>query len=197
MVRIKIMVFVAVMALLWSVPATTFAQAAPALPHRFFGTAMVDSTSVADGTIVTAVLDGEKVAEATTRGGSYRLDVIQPQGRSYTGKTVTFVVRGSAAAQTARWALGGVTHLDLTATPSLPGIASTLAPLGANLVRVWGYEAGNFRLYDPGAPPEVNDLTRLTRGRAYWINVRTAQTATLGSVLYTLSAGWNLIGWLG
>jgi len=41
------------------------------------------------------------------------------------------------------------------------------------------------------------DLTALNRGQGYWINVKAAQTVTLGSGSYSLSPGWNLIGWLG
>jgi hypothetical protein len=76
--------------------------------------------------------------------------------------------------------------------------AAALAPLGANLVRTWGYNAATqkFQLYDPAAAP-LSDLTALNRGGGYWINVKAAQTVTLGSGSYSLSAGWNLIGWLG
>jgi hypothetical protein len=76
--------------------------------------------------------------------------------------------------------------------------ATALAPLGANLVRVWGYDGATqrFRLYDPAAAL-LSDLTLLTRGQGYWINVKAAQTVVLGTGTYSLSAGWNLIGWLG
>jgi hypothetical protein len=76
--------------------------------------------------------------------------------------------------------------------------AAALAPLGANLVRTWGYNAATqkFQLYDPAAAL-LSDLTALNRGGGYWINVKAAQTVTLGSGSYSLSAGWNLIGWLG
>jgi hypothetical protein len=78
--------------------------------------------------------------------------------------------------------------------------AAALAPLGANLVRTWGYNAATqkFQLYDADpAKALLNDLTALNRGQGYWVNVKAAQTVTLGSGSYSLSAGWNLIGWLG
>jgi hypothetical protein len=76
--------------------------------------------------------------------------------------------------------------------------ATALAPLGANLVRTWGYNAATqkFQLYDPAAAL-LSDLSALNRGAGYWINVKAAQTVTLGSGSFSLSAGWNLIGWLG
>jgi hypothetical protein len=84
-------------------------------------------------------------------------------------------------------------------TPTRPaGVAPALAPLGSNLVRLWGYDAKKqaFQLYDPAAPV-LSDLTVLVRGRGYWILVNRDQIITLGSSSYDLSAGWNLIGWLG
>jgi hypothetical protein len=76
--------------------------------------------------------------------------------------------------------------------------ATALAPLGANLVRVWGFNAATqkFQLYDPAAAL-LSDLSALNRGGGYWINVKAAQTVTLGTGSYSLSAGWNLVGWLG
>jgi hypothetical protein len=79
---------------------------------------------------------------------------------------------------------------------SIPSDA--LRPLGANLVRVWGFDAATqkFELYDPAAAP-LSDLTALRRGRGYWVNLRTEQSITLGVGMYHMVAGWNLIGWLG
>ena len=77
-------------------------------------------------------------------------------------------------------------------------VAQSLCPLGRNLMRVWGFNAATqrFQLYDPAAAL-LSDLTVLSIGQGYWINVTSAQTATLGTGSYSLSAGWNLIGWLG
>jgi hypothetical protein len=77
-------------------------------------------------------------------------------------------------------------------------LAATLAPMGSNLLRVWGFNATTqtFQLYDPAASL-LSDLAALVRGRGYWVLVDREQTVTLGSGTYTLSAGWNNIGWLG
>jgi len=77
-------------------------------------------------------------------------------------------------------------------------IAESLSPLGGNLLRVWGYDAAaqKWQLYDP-ASALLSDLTALKRGEGYWFKVDHAQTVTLVKDTYTLSAGWNLVGWLG
>jgi hypothetical protein len=86
-------------------------------PHRFFGTGMLDGTSVADGTVVTALIDGAEVARTTTSGGRYRIDVIQPQGKSFDGKTVNFTLKDRQAAQTGRFGIGEVSEVNLTVGP--------------------------------------------------------------------------------
>lgn len=77
-------------------------------------------------------------------------------------------------------------------------VASVLAPLGDNLVRVWGFDAATqtWKLYDP-AVPGLSDLSVLTAGQGYFIKVNAAQTLTVGTFQYNLVAGWNNIGWRG
>jgi CSLREA domain-containing protein len=86
-----------------------------------------------------------------------------------------------------------------TSTPQvLP--ATALAPLGTNLVRVWGFDNATkeWSFFDPRPGfAAANSIKELVTGRVYWINVKIDQTVTLGSGTYSLSAGWNLIGWLG
>jgi len=91
-----------------------------------------------------------------------------------------------------------VTAAPVGAVPVAAAPAAGLAPLGANLVLVWGYDAPTqkFQLYDP-ASALLSDLTVLSRGQGYWINVKAAQKVILGSFEYDLKAGWNLKGWLG
>lgn len=91
-------------------------------------------------------------------------------------------------------AISPSTSADVAGLP----IAESLSPLGSNLVRVWGFDAATqkFQLYDPAAA-SLSDLTKLKKGQGYWILVNQAQTVTLVNDSYNLSAGWNLIGWLG
>jgi len=174
----------------------TIALAQPVQPHRFYGTVSIDGVNAPDGARVTAVVSGEAVASTSTSGGSYRIDVGQTDGVSFSGKSVGFTVGGIAATQAVSWALGEVSNLNLTVVSAHPAIA--LAPLGANLARVWGFNATTqgWLMYDPQLPA-VSDLTELKRGQGYWIKINTATTLTLGTGVYSLAAGWNLIGWLG
>lgn len=82
-------------------------------PHRFVGTVVINGASAADDTVVTAIVDGAEVSKTTTIGGYYRIDVSQPQGQSFSGKTISFTVRGSAAPQTGLWEFGGVSEVNL------------------------------------------------------------------------------------
>jgi hypothetical protein len=109
---------------------------------------------------------------------------------------VGFTVGGIAATQAVPWALGEATNLNLTVVSPHPAVA--LAPLGANLVRIWGFNAATqtWRMYDP-ALTVASDLTELKRGQGYWIKINTGTTVTLGTGVFSLAAGWNLIGWLG
>lgn len=169
---------------------------APTPPHRFFGTATDDGRLVPAGTVVTAEIQGDRFETAATCGGHYRIDLVQPERKFYTGTTVTFTIRGLTAKETGMWDLGGLTNVNLTVSSPSNTVVETLAPLSANLVRVWGFNAGAWQVYDP-ASPIISDLEVLTRGRGYYIMVSANRTVTLGGFTYTLVPGWNLIGWLG
>jgi hypothetical protein len=119
MIKFRVLALLAVLALLVAVPATVLAQQQP--PHRFGGTATLDGTLVAAGIAVTAWIDGKSVGTATTgAGGSYLIDVTQPEGASYAGKTVNFNIGAAKATQSATWSLGGAQILNLTATSGPP-----------------------------------------------------------------------------
>jgi hypothetical protein len=130
---------------------------------------------------------------STNADGSFTASVVAPDLEVGT-QAVAIEVGDSTAFISFR-----MTPPPATPVPPKPTTPSTLlAPLGANLVRVWGFNATTqtFQLYDPAAPA-LSDLTALVQGRGYWMLVDRAQTVTLASGSYTLSAGWNLIGWVG
>jgi hypothetical protein len=85
----------------------------PLPPHRFVGTAKIAGADAPDGTEVIARVD-TATFPTTTTGGIYRVDVRQPEGGSFAGKTVTFTIKGSAAPQTGIWELGGVSEVNLS-----------------------------------------------------------------------------------
>jgi len=126
----------------------------------------------------------------TDNDGKFSATITVP-GMSTGGVTVSATVSGITSPETT----------NLTVTTAATTVTSVLAPLGTNLVRVWGYNptAQLFELYDPAAAgiPGANDLEALTKGRGYWIRVTSDQTLVVGVNSYDLVAGWNLIGWLG
>jgi len=113
--------------------------------------------------------------------------------------TVPGIGAGATTVSTTLNVGGGAAVTRLFTVSAAPAtVQSALAPLGTNLVRVWGFNAATqgYQLYDPNAAA-ASDLATLVRGGGYWINVTAAQTVVLGSSQYVLSAGWNLIGYLG
>jgi hypothetical protein len=59
-----------------------------------------------------------------------------------------------------------------------------------DLIRVWGFSDGVWRMYDP-TDPTGTTLFGLVSGRGYWVKV--SRDCTL--IFRKLSAGWNNIGW--
>jgi hypothetical protein len=180
---------VAVLAL----PVTALAQQQPL--SRFHGRILVDGR-LPDCVTVSALFDGQPVGANRECGGRFYVDVVQPVGANYTGKVVAFTIDGRPARETAIWTPNSTTELFLTVVSPHPAVA--LAPLGANLVRIWGFNTATqtWRMYDP-AFTVASDLTELKRGQGYWIKIIFATTVTIGTDVFTLAAGWNLIGWLG
>jgi len=128
MPRAKLFMILAVMAVALTLPSLVSAQRFP--PHVFVGTASLDGTAAADGTVVSALVDDAEAATATVSGGagSYVLEVDQGE-LSYGGKTISFLVAGNSAAETATWVQGGGDDLKLTAS-SQPLAKAELATVG-------------------------------------------------------------------
>jgi hypothetical protein len=116
MTRVKILALLVGMILLFTLPAVVSAQVQ--LPHIFVGTVtLVDGTAAPDGTVVSAWVEGvtDAAGTGTTTGGSYKI-VANPGEESWAGLTVTFLVDGSPAAESATFEHGGADVLNLTAT---------------------------------------------------------------------------------
>ena len=77
-----------------------------------------------NGTLVTAWIDGGVFASAQVANGSYNLFVEQPEGESFSGKTVTFKIGDIDANESAIWAQGGGDELNLTAAAGSVPVAS-------------------------------------------------------------------------
>jgi len=115
--RQKYLVAALLVAILTLSPSVASAQPAP--PHLFIGSATIDGNPAADGTVVAALVDGQQVAAEPVSGGSYTI-IVEPKTGSFFGKTVTFMIGGIPAKQTALWVEGLATELNLTATPTQP-----------------------------------------------------------------------------
>ena len=122
MTKTRFLTLVMALALLLAIPTAVFAQRVP--PHVFVGTASLNGVAAADGSAVTAWVDGELVADAYASGGDYTLLVDQGDS-SFAGKAVSFKISGVDAAETADWIQGGAEVLDLVAAAGSTGSGTT------------------------------------------------------------------------
>ena len=123
MTKVRLLALLAVVALVLF-PAIVFAQGAPQLPCAFHGTVQVNGANVADGTVITATI-GNGTYTATTSDSTYKIVIAQPEGKSYEGLTVTFMIGSATAAQTGTWQMGGNVAVNLT-----KGTPGTTPPTG-------------------------------------------------------------------
>ena len=107
----------------------------------------------------------------------------------------------------AAWGVGTIGINPATATAKaftvLAGTVTVavddgLSSIVGKYTKVWGFAAAtqSWQLYDVDAA-SVSDLTSLTRGQGYWLEVSEDCTIVYGGNTYALLTGWNLIGWLG
>jgi|GEM_PF-1608176 hypothetical protein len=99
------------------------ASAIPTLPAEFSGTVTIDGSPALAGTVITALIDDRDcgmltLTAAGVYGGEDVLDsrLIVSGEDSDAGKTITFLVDGVAAAETAVYTSGTSTQLALTVT---------------------------------------------------------------------------------
>jgi hypothetical protein len=130
MTKLKVVVLLAVVALLLF-PAIAVAQETPPDPPcRFYGDVMLDGQAVSDGTVIKAIIGGDEYTTTTPAEGygasTYAIKITEPDGATYDGATVTFMIGDRSAAQTGTWELGSNVNVDLSAgegvTPSDGGI---------------------------------------------------------------------------
>ena len=76
-------------------------------------------------------------------------------------------------------------------------IEDILEPIMDNIISIWSYDNGAWRVYDP-ANPGFSDLLEVRPGKGLWVNMRdNAELAISGVVpldAINLSEGWNLAG---
>lgn len=100
----------------------------PTLPHEFLGTVTIDGSSAPIGTTIVAVIEGESCGSLTTTsvgaygGTRYEGENLMVSGtEDQVGDTITFLIDGREAEQTATFTPGIKTRLDL----SVGGSATT------------------------------------------------------------------------
>ncbi|HCP24607.1 MAG: hypothetical protein FI717_08650 [SAR202 cluster bacterium] len=79
-----------------------------------FPTLAVACRLAADGTEVSAWVNGSQAATTTVASGEYTLFVTQGSGSSFSGQTITFKIGSTDAKQSVTWVQGGATEMDLT-----------------------------------------------------------------------------------
>lgn len=122
MTKLKVVVLLAVVALLLF-PALALADTPPEPPCRFYGTVTVDGAAVVDGTVITAMIEGDQLTTATPAEGystsTYAIKI--GVDTEYTeGATVTFMIGDRAAAQTGTWIKGDNIEVNLSAGQAGP-----------------------------------------------------------------------------
>lgn len=101
----------------------------PALPCRFHGTVQLDNATVPDGTIITAIIEGDTYTTSTPSvygNSTYAITIVPPGNVTYTdGTAVTFLIGGYYVMETGTWETGLNLVLNLTASST---VTSTPSP---------------------------------------------------------------------
>lgn len=99
--------------------APSLASAQPSVPHQFYGTASyTNGTTPANGTTVEAKIGSVVVGSSTVTSGKYgyspNLFFAEDPSGNRTGQTVKFYLDGKDSVQTAVFANGGYTRMNLS-----------------------------------------------------------------------------------
>ena len=145
MTKTKFLALFTAMVLLLSLPAAALAQV-PALPHTFVGSVMMGEEMAAEGTMVVAMIDGEKAGSAEVMmDGKYRLQIILEGAPA--DDTVSFMVGEMDAMETGMYMAGDNVMLDLTSDAMMmPGPDKPMMMVGPQGEKGPQGEAG-----EPGA----------------------------------------------
>ena len=117
-------------------PDVSFGQpGGPIPPHAFVGTVTVDGAPAADGTQVTAFLEGvpDSVAGTTVTDGRYVIKIVQRSSSStlFADRKITFKIGGRDGSPTAVWISGSADELNIAVGSSAPPPVDTPPPVDA------------------------------------------------------------------
>ena len=86
---------------------------------------------------------------------------------------------------------------SLAQVPNNTSISAVLDSISGQYYSVWAYENGAWSAYFPDTPG-LSDLTTLTAGKGFWINMKIASNfsspGTSPEKSISLTSGWNLTG---
>jgi hypothetical protein len=144
----RIAAIVLALLLLFFVPATAAADGSGAC--TFSGTVRLDGAEVGDGTLVTAVIDGDEYHTHTSTGygySTYSLTIRAPDGKNYPdGSKVTFKVNGHTTSQTTTFKAGANVRLDLTASSASTLSSANIAIIAGLLLAILAAAAAYYFL---------------------------------------------------
>jgi len=92
-------------------------------PCRFHGMVQVDGANVLDGTVITAVIDGDTYTTTTPSVygvSTYSMEISQPTSKSYDAETVVFKIGDNISSVVSAWLLGRNMSVPLSAQITLP-----------------------------------------------------------------------------
>ena len=176
----------------------------PALPHEFYGNVAIDGSPAPAGTVVTAMIGGTACGSVeVTSPGRYgdpdwnlgnRLLVTGTEGQN--GETITFLVDGGAADQTAPFTPGRVTRLDLSfeETVTVPtarftaNVTSGPAPLAVRFTdaSTGGPDSWSWDFGDGETSAEQSPTHTYTTPGTYTANLTVANVAGSNSATATI-----------
>jgi len=169
MTKMRLLALLAVVALVLF-PAIASAQMPPEMPCGFYGKVQVDGADAPEGTAISALIDGNVVATATTTASStYSIKISQPEGANYVGKTVTFMIDTDIADGTGIWEAGGNINVDLSVgAPIVPGggviteVKVTGLPAGSTPTVSYNKDTGVLTLGIPAGEKGATGATGAT-----------------------------------
>ncbi len=115
-------------------PEVSFGQpGGPIPPHAFVGSVTVDGAPAADGTQVTAFLEGvpDSVAGTTVTDGRYVIKIVQRSSSStlFADRKITFKIGGRDGSPTAVWISGSADELNIAVGSSAPPAVDAPPPV--------------------------------------------------------------------
>lgn len=193
-----------------SVPATATAGANAITASDTAGNAAAPATYTVPGASVSITPEaGSQGSEVTISGtgfqgytgikitiGGYEFPtkpLTSPLGDFTFSAMIPGIAPGSAPVEADDGKSTAVTFFVVSKAPETVG--SALGSIADKVVIVWDYAGGDWLFYDPDDPG--SDLENLVAGSGYWIHVSEAVELIYGGHSYSLTEGWNNIGWLG